>query len=197
MELAVGAIVEGKVTGITKFGAFVALPGNKTGMVHISEIAHAYVSDINEYLTIGQDVKVKIIAMDQGKINLSIKKTMDPPARTGRSDNRGPGTSAVIAASAVIAVIGVTVPREAAAAADSISASAVQPVPAVPRSPSPLTICSSSLWRIPTARFPPLNSIPIIGPRAKDASNITQLRSALRTSCCLISHMRQRPGRTL
>ena len=90
MELAVGAIVEGKVTGITKFGAFVALPGNKTGMVHISEIAHAYVSDINEYLTIGQDVKVKIIAMDQGKINLSIKKTMAPPARTGRSDNRGP-----------------------------------------------------------------------------------------------------------
>ena len=75
MELAVGAIVEGKVTGITKFGAFVALPGNKTGMVHISEIAHAYVSDINEYLTVGQDVKVKIIAMDQGKINLSIKKT--------------------------------------------------------------------------------------------------------------------------
>lgn len=82
--------MEGKVTGITKFGAFVALPGNKTGMVHISEIAHAYVSDINEYLTIGQDVKVKIIAMDQGKINLSIKKTMDPPARTGRGDNRGP-----------------------------------------------------------------------------------------------------------
>lgn len=90
MELAVGAIVEGKVTGITKFGAFVSLPGNKTGMVHISEIAHAYVSDINEYLTVGQDVKVKIIAMEQGKINLSIKKTMDPPPRTGRSDNRGP-----------------------------------------------------------------------------------------------------------
>ncbi len=82
--------MEGKVTGITKFGAFVSLPGNKTGMVHISEIAHAYVSDINEYLTIGQDVKVKIIAMDQGKINLSIKKTMDPPARTGRGDNRSP-----------------------------------------------------------------------------------------------------------
>ena len=82
--------MEGKVTGITKFGAFVALPGNKTGMVHISEVAHAYVSDINEYLTIGQDVKVKIIAMDQGKINLSIKKAMDPPARTGRSDSRGP-----------------------------------------------------------------------------------------------------------
>ena len=90
MQVEVGAVLEGKVTGITKFGAFVDLGEGKTGMVHISEIAHAYVSDINEYLTIGQDVKVKIIAMDQGKINLSIKKTMDPPARTGRSDNRGP-----------------------------------------------------------------------------------------------------------
>ena len=82
--------MEGKVTGITKFGAFVALPGNKTGMVHISEIAHAYVSDINEYLTVGQDVKVKIIAMDQGKINLSIKKTVEPPPKPGRNDNRAP-----------------------------------------------------------------------------------------------------------
>lgn len=81
--------MEGKVTGITKFGAFVSLPGNKTGMVHISEIAHAYVSDINEYLTVGQEVKVKIIAMEQGKINLSIKKTVEPPPRSGRGDNRG------------------------------------------------------------------------------------------------------------
>ena len=95
MEFAVGAIVEGKVTGITKFGAFVSLPGNKTGMVHISEIAHAYVSDINEHLTVGQEVKVKIIAIDPaGKINLSIKKTTEAPARQPRSDrnfnnNRG------------------------------------------------------------------------------------------------------------
>lgn len=90
MELAVGAILEGKVTGITKFGAFVSLPGGKTGMVHISEIAHAYVSDINEYLTIGQEVKVKVIAIDPaGKINLSIKKTTEPPARQGRSEGRG------------------------------------------------------------------------------------------------------------
>jgi S1 RNA binding domain protein len=87
MEFAVGAILEGKVTGITKFGAFVALPGNKTGMVHISEIAHAYVSDISEYLTVGQEVKVKVIALDPaGKINLSIKKTVEPPPRQGRSD---------------------------------------------------------------------------------------------------------------
>ena len=90
MEFTVGEIVEGKVKSITNFGAFVSLTEGKTGMVHISEIAHAYVSDINEYLTVGQDVKVKIIAMEQGKINLSIKKTMDPPPRTGRSDNRGP-----------------------------------------------------------------------------------------------------------
>lgn len=90
MEFTVGAIVEGKVTGITKFGAFVSLPGNKTGMVHISEIAHAYVSDISEHLTVGQDVKVMIISMEGNKINLSIKKTMDPPARQNRSD-RGQG----------------------------------------------------------------------------------------------------------
>ena len=90
MEYTVGAVVEGKVTGITKFGAFVALPGNKTGMVHISEIAHAYVSDINEFLTIGQEVKAMIIAIDEaGKINLSIKRTIEPPARTGRNDRQG------------------------------------------------------------------------------------------------------------
>lgn len=96
MELAVGAIVEGKVTGITKFGAFVSIPGGKTGMVHISEIAHAYVSDINEYLSVGQEVKVKVIAIDPaGKINLSIKKTTEPPPRQPRQerpegrDNRG------------------------------------------------------------------------------------------------------------
>ena len=87
MEFEVGAIVEGKVTGITKFGAFVALPGNKSGMVHISEVAHAYVSDINEHLSVGQEVKVKIIAIDSaGKINLSIKKTQEAPQRQPRQD---------------------------------------------------------------------------------------------------------------
>lgn len=84
--------MEGKVTGITKFGAFVALDGGKTGMVHISEIAHAYVSDINEYLSIGQEVKVKVIAMDPaGKINLSIKKTTEAPQRQSRQDTRPGG----------------------------------------------------------------------------------------------------------
>ena len=83
MDLTVGAIVEGKVKTITKFGAFIALPDNKTGMVHISEVAHTYVNDIHDYLTEGQDVQVKIMEIDpSGKINLSIKKTQEAPART-------------------------------------------------------------------------------------------------------------------
>lgn len=80
MELGVGTIHEGKVTGITKFGAFVSLPEGKTGLVHISEIAHTYVSDIRQHLSEGQEVKVKIINIDEnGRINLSIKKTLTPP----------------------------------------------------------------------------------------------------------------------
>ena len=84
MELTVGTILEGKVKTITKFGAFITLPENRTGMVHISEIAHAYVSDIREYLTEGQDVKVMVVGVENGKINLSIKKTQAPPARATR-----------------------------------------------------------------------------------------------------------------
>ena len=74
MELTVGAVLEGKVKSITNFGAFIALPENKTGMVHISEIANAYVSDIRQHLTEGQDVKVMVINLDGGKVNLSIKR---------------------------------------------------------------------------------------------------------------------------
>ena len=71
----VGNIVEGKVTGLTKFGAFVSLPGGKSGLVHISEVANKYVSDISEFLAIGQQVNVKVISItDDGKINLSIKQ---------------------------------------------------------------------------------------------------------------------------
>ncbi len=74
MELAVGSIVTGKVTGITKFGAFVNLMPGKSGLVHISEIADRYVSDVNEFLTVGQEVNVKILSIDEnGRINLSIK----------------------------------------------------------------------------------------------------------------------------
>lgn len=88
-QLEVGMILEGKVTGITKFGAFVALPGGKSGLVHISEVANAYVSDINEHLTNGQEVKVKIIAVSpDGKINLSIKKAVDTPPAEARPQRR-------------------------------------------------------------------------------------------------------------
>ena len=81
MELTVGAILEGKIKTITNFGAFVSLPENKTGMVHISEVANAYVSDIRQHLTEGQDVKVMVIGTDNGKINLSIKRLEAKPQR--------------------------------------------------------------------------------------------------------------------
>ena len=74
MELTVGAILDGKVKSITNFGAFIALPENKTGLVHISEVANSYVSDIRQHLTEGQDVKVMVIGVDGGKVNLSIKR---------------------------------------------------------------------------------------------------------------------------
>ena len=84
MEFGVGSILEGKVTGITKFGAFVSLPGGRSGLVHISEIAYSYVNDVKDYLTEGQEVKVKVIGIDENnRINLSIKKAMDPPPRPG------------------------------------------------------------------------------------------------------------------
>ena len=85
MELGVGAIVDGKVTGITKFGAFVALPEGKSGLVYISEIAYSYVNEVSDHLHEGQEVKVKIIGIDQSnRINLSIKQVEPPPQRTPR-----------------------------------------------------------------------------------------------------------------
>lgn len=81
MELTVGTILEGKVKSITNFGAFIALPENKTGLVHISEVANAYVSDIRTFLTEGQDVKVTVIGLENGKINLSIKRLQPKPQR--------------------------------------------------------------------------------------------------------------------
>jgi len=80
MELTVGSIFEGKITGITKFGAFVSLPNGKSGMVHISEIANTYVDDIHNFLQEGQIVTVKLIGIDEhSRINLSIKKALPPP----------------------------------------------------------------------------------------------------------------------
>ena len=99
MELTVGAILEGKVKSITNFGAFIALPENKTGMVHISEVANAFVSDIRQHLTEGQDVKVTVIGLENGKVNLSIKRLQPKPQRENapqrefapRRDNRPMG----------------------------------------------------------------------------------------------------------
>ncbi len=78
MSLKVGSIVEGKVTGITKFGAFVLLPGGETGLVHISEVANTYVKDINDYLSMNDSVQVKILNVeDNGKVGLSIKQAQE------------------------------------------------------------------------------------------------------------------------
>ena len=77
MQIEVGSVVEGKVTGIAAFGAFVEIEGGKTGLVHISEIASEYVSDIKEHLKEGQQVKVKVIGMENGKISLSIKRAAE------------------------------------------------------------------------------------------------------------------------
>ena len=94
MELTVGAILEGKVKSITNFGAFISLPEGKTGMVHISEVANAYVSDIRQHLTEGQDVKVMVIGLENGKVNLSIKRTLEPPAKPQFSRARPQGDRA-------------------------------------------------------------------------------------------------------
>jgi S1 RNA binding domain protein len=98
MEFEVGSIVTGKVTGITKFGAFVTLAPGKSGLVHISEIANSYVNDIREHLSEGQEVTVKVIGLDDnGRINLSIKAALPPPVRPPRIDappRRSPGAPA-------------------------------------------------------------------------------------------------------
>ena len=101
MEISVGAILEGTIKSITKFGAFVSLPGGRSGLVHISEIAHSYVADVRDFLTEGQTVKVKVVGIDDaGRINLSIKKATPPPPRPqhaqrerqgGRTEFRGNG----------------------------------------------------------------------------------------------------------
>ena len=80
MQIEEGTILSGKVTGLTDFGAFVELEGGKTGMVHISEVASNYVKDIKEHLSVGQEVKTKVISVSpEGKISLSIKRLEEQP----------------------------------------------------------------------------------------------------------------------
>ena len=90
MEPQVGSILEGKVTSIMKFGAFVALEGGGSGLVHISEIANTFVEDVHDYLQTGQAVKVLVLSAENGRINLSIKKALPqqdrrPPRPAGGS----------------------------------------------------------------------------------------------------------------
>lgn len=94
MGLEVGVISNGKVTSITKYGAFVALEGGNSGMVHISEISHTFVNDINEHLKVGQEVKVKVIAIDEkGRLSLSIRKAEPAPSRPQQSFQRPAASS--------------------------------------------------------------------------------------------------------
>ena len=79
------------MTGITKFGAFVSLTENRSGLVHIAEIAYSYVNDIHDHLSEGQTVTVKVIGIDDNnRINLSMKQALPPPARPERRSNSRP-----------------------------------------------------------------------------------------------------------
>lgn len=87
MKVEMGAVLDGKVKGITKFGAFVDLGDNNSGMVHISEISSKYVKEVKDFLTEGQDVKVKVIKItEDGKIGLSIKR-LEEKTREERKSN--------------------------------------------------------------------------------------------------------------
>ena len=81
MAIEVGSVVEGVVTGITNFGAFVELPEGKVGLIHISEVADVYVRDVRDFLKEQDRIKVKVLSMDErGKIGLSVKRLNPPPA---------------------------------------------------------------------------------------------------------------------
>ena len=82
MPVQVGGVLDGVVTGVTNFGAFVELPGGITGLVHISEIAESYVRDVRDFLKANDHVRVKVISVDpRGKIGLSIRQ----------AESKGPG----------------------------------------------------------------------------------------------------------
>ena len=96
MALEVGAIVEGEVSGITNFGAFVQLPEGKVGLIHISEVSNVYVKDVHDFLKEKDKVTVKVLSIDEkGKIGLSIKQLMPPPAPK-RPVERRPMTPRVV-----------------------------------------------------------------------------------------------------
>src|SRR5699024_10391050 len=89
-NLQVGQIINGKVTGIQPYGAFIALNDEIQGLVHISEITHGYVKDINDHLAIGDEVQVKILTIDEEskKVSLSIRETEEPPKKQVKSNSK-------------------------------------------------------------------------------------------------------------
>lgn len=81
MQIEVGQILEGKITGITRFGAFVDIGEGKSGLVHVSEVASTFVNDIHDFIKEGDTIKVKVMSIsDDGKISLSIKKAVEQSA---------------------------------------------------------------------------------------------------------------------
>lgn len=93
-QVEVGEILEGKVTGLTNFGAFVELPNGSVGMVHISEVAPTYVKEIRDFVTENQEVKVKVLTVGaDGKISLSMKQAMPRPTTPQPPQRRGPRPS--------------------------------------------------------------------------------------------------------
>lgn len=91
MSIEIGSVVEGVVTGITNFGAFVELPGGKVGLIHISEVADVYVRDVKDFLKERDNVKVKVLSIDErGKIGLSIKQLQAPKAAPAQPSYRRP-----------------------------------------------------------------------------------------------------------
>lgn len=89
MQLEVGQIVEGKITGITNFGVFVDLGEGKSGLVHISEVARTYVNDIKDHVKLNDTVKMKVLNVgEDGKISLSIKRALEPEASSERRERR-------------------------------------------------------------------------------------------------------------
>ncbi|MFY0544361.1 S1 RNA-binding domain-containing protein [Brevibacillus sp. H7] len=92
MAVQVGSIIEGKVTAIKPFGMFVAINETQQGLVHISQVANGFVKDINEHFSVGDEVKVKVLSIDDaGKISLSVRAALPAPEREGRDERRGGG----------------------------------------------------------------------------------------------------------
>ena len=112
MELQVGTVLEGRVVSIAKFGAFVELEPGRSGLVHISEVSYTFVNDIHDVLTEGQTVKVKVIGVDpNGRISLSIKKALPPPARSTAPRRAAPAAAGAAAPASAREPTGAPAPR--------------------------------------------------------------------------------------